>query len=191
MSYRIDETSKLVLDRMREQAESAARVQSSNVADNYSAPQQFVVGRLVGMATITDVGEDDDSVHWAWEFALRDHDTGKFVACGQGSDLYGECVIADGGVGAIGINGLLYVQQNDDDGTTLILVPISAGFQGRITSVSGSFPVWNYTVQRVTKYDPSQTGPEAWVTDGKNITGVLNRFEWTPASYPYWHGAGV
>ncbi|MCL2647728.1 MAG: hypothetical protein FWD61_12080, partial [Phycisphaerales bacterium] len=64
-------------------------------------------------------------------------------------------------------------------------------FLARITYVSGSFPVWSYTVQRIRKYDPSQTGPEAWVTDGKNITGVLNRFEWTPASYPYWHGAGV
>jgi len=35
------------------------------------------------------------------------------------------------------------------------------------------------------------TGPAAWVTDGKNITDVKNRFEWVPASYPYQHSVGV
>jgi hypothetical protein len=65
-------------------------------------------------------------------------------------------------------------------------------FRVRITAVAGSFPVWSYTVQKVTGFNSANVGYLKWVTDGRNITGVLNTFEFAPQSgYPYIHGTGV
>lgn len=64
-------------------------------------------------------------------------------------------------------------------------------FRARITAVSGTFPAWSYTCQRITGYDSSLTGAARWVTDGVDIAGVLNRAEFAPASgYPYIYGNG-
>jgi hypothetical protein len=69
---------------------------------------------------------------------------------------------------------------------------VNPPFLARITAVSGSFPTWSYTVQRFTNYKAANTGAARWQTDGRNITSVLNRCEFGPASgYPYTHGTGV
>ena len=86
---------------------------------------------------------------------------------------------------------VVLVGQDDDGKPVYVFTALQSGFRCRITAISGSFPVWTYTVETVVKCDPSQTGPGRWVTDGKPITGVRNRFEWVPTSYPYTHGVGV
>src|SRR4051812_28900578 len=60
----------------------------------------------------------------------------------------------------------------------------------RITQVSGSFPEWNYTGQLVIGYDSSYDDENQWATDGVDVT-IYNRCEWTPADYPFTHGAGM
>lgn len=60
----------------------------------------------------------------------------------------------------------------------------------RITSVSGSFPVFTYHASIVTGYDSSLVGPLRWTVGSTDYT-ILNRCEWTPASYPFTHGNGV
>ncbi len=69
--------------------------------------------------------------------------------------------------------------------------PVSGTFKYRITGVSGSFPVWSYTCQRVIYRNTGLTDQTQWVTDGINVAGVSNRCEWTPGSYPFIHGTGV
>jgi hypothetical protein len=62
-------------------------------------------------------------------------------------------------------------------------------FKARITAVTGSFPAWSYTVQKVIGYNSSLSNAARWVTDGVDITGVLNRCEFggTP-NYTYGTG---
>jgi hypothetical protein len=61
----------------------------------------------------------------------------------------------------------------------------------RITAVTGSFPTWSYTVQRVIRFDSSLVGAARWVTDGNDKTAI-NRGEFAPPSgtYPYTYGNG-
>lgn len=54
---------------------------------------------------------------------------------------------------------------------------IQRPFACRVTAVSGSFPQWSYTCQRVTGYDSTQTAAARWVTDGIDITGCINTME--------------
>ncbi len=65
-----------------------------------------------------------------------------------------------------------------------------AKYRARITAVSGSFPQWSYTVQRLVRHDSSQSGVAKRVTDGINLTGVLNDAE-TPGTAPYTYGNGI
>lgn len=62
----------------------------------------------------------------------------------------------------------------------------------KITAVTGTFPAWSYTAQLIVGYDSSLVGEARWVTDGVNVTGVLNRMEFAPAggTYPYTYGNG-
>ncbi len=65
-------------------------------------------------------------------------------------------------------------------------------FPARITSVSGSFPTWSYTVQRIVSFNSTLTGAAKWVTDSTNITGVLNRCEFAgTATYTYGTGLSI
>jgi hypothetical protein len=77
-------------------------------------------------------------------------------------------------------------------GKPIIGINYNGSFIAKITAVSGSFPTWTYTVQRVLSYDTTQTGAARWVTDGVNITGVLNRCEFsgTP-NYTYGTGNNI
>lgn len=59
----------------------------------------------------------------------------------------------------------------------------------KITAVNGSFPTYSYTVQKVIAYDASLAGSARWVTDGIDITGVLNRCEFS-GTPPYTYGTG-
>jgi hypothetical protein len=68
--------------------------------------------------------------------------------------------------------------------------PVYASFLARITGVSGSFPKWTYTVQRLTAYDASLTGAARAVTDGDSLT-AYNGFELVTGTAPYTHAAGV
>lgn len=73
-------------------------------------------------------------------------------------------------------------------------IPLAAtatSFLARITAVSGSFPTWSYTAQRVTGYDPTQTGAARALTDGHDITSVINGFELVANSPTYTHATGV
>jgi hypothetical protein len=65
-----------------------------------------------------------------------------------------------------------------------------ATFKARITAVTGSFPVWTYTVQRLVSINTANTDATRRVTDGVNLT-AKNGMEWTPAAYPYIHGNGL
>ncbi len=62
-----------------------------------------------------------------------------------------------------------------------------ARFEAMITAVSGSFPQWSYTCQRTTGYKSST---KTWLTDGVNLTGVLNTCE-TTGTAPYTYGNGI
>lgn len=70
--------------------------------------------------------------------------------------------------------------------------PISGmSFKARITAVSGSFPIFTYTCQRVVSVNPALTTAAGWVTDGVNLTPAYNagsEFSGTP---PYIYGNGV
>ena len=65
-------------------------------------------------------------------------------------------------------------------------------FKAKITAVSGSFPAWSYTVQKITSYNSSLSNAAKWVTDGNDITGVVNRAEFggTP-NYTYGNGVTI
>lgn len=63
-------------------------------------------------------------------------------------------------------------------------------FLARITAVSGSYPKWTYTVQRVIAYDSTLTGAARAVTDGTNLT-ACNGFELVTGTAPYTHATGV
>jgi hypothetical protein len=65
-----------------------------------------------------------------------------------------------------------------------------ARFTARITAVSGSFPAWSYTVQRVVSYNSAGTGAARAVTDGVNLT-ALNGFELVTGTAPYTHATGI
>jgi hypothetical protein len=80
----------------------------------------------------------------------------------------------------------------DNPGRFLFVIDVEppSTFAGRITSVSGTFPEWVYTVQRVESYDSTQTQYNKWVTDTVTSYTCKNRCEWTPTSYPFLHGAG-
>lgn len=58
-------------------------------------------------------------------------------------------------------------------------------FLAQITSVSGSFPKWSYTGQRVISYDGTSV-----TTDGINLT-MDNGFELNTGTPPYTHATGV
>lgn len=60
-----------------------------------------------------------------------------------------------------------------------------AGFLAKITAVSGSFPYWAYTVQRITTWSPTTAA-----TDGTNLT-AYNRCETHLTSYPSEYGYGL
>ena len=102
--------------------------------------------------------------------------------------------------------------------TKQIMLPASGSrstFPGRITDVSGSFPVWDYTIAPVVSYDTTKTDPTQWVIGGLALNNIstdelsglfteglstlsldssisaLNRCEWVPASYPFTHGTGA
>jgi hypothetical protein len=64
------------------------------------------------------------------------------------------------------------------------------GFSARITSVSGSFPTFDYTVQKIASYNTTLSNAAKWVTDGVSIASVKNRAEFggTP---PYTYGNGM
>lgn len=62
-------------------------------------------------------------------------------------------------------------------------------FLARITAVSGSFPTWSYTVQRVTSYNSANSNAAKWVTNGTNIT-AKNGMEFGGTA-PYTYGNGV
>jgi hypothetical protein len=89
---------------------------------------------------------------------------------------------------------------NDANGITVSLIPQqrrgaysappSPRASCRITAISGAWPIWGYTVQRVIGYDSSKAWPLCHLTDGKDLVGV-NRIEFTPASYPALCGEGV
>lgn len=64
------------------------------------------------------------------------------------------------------------------------------GFFARITNVSGSFPLFTYTGQRVIGYDSTLTGSARAVTDGEDKT-LVNGFELVTGTAPYTHAVGV
>jgi hypothetical protein len=62
-------------------------------------------------------------------------------------------------------------------------------YRARITAVSGSFPQWNYTGQRVIGFDSSLSGVNQYLTDGIDLALInLAEFAGTP---PYTYGNGV
>jgi hypothetical protein len=160
MAYHIDETSKRVLDETRRKADEAARILSENGSYAPPSQQQGNSGKLIGLAIITAAGADAD--HWQWKFALRDHTDGTWMAGNYGYTAMGECVIADAGSAAVGDNGLLYYQQNDDSGVVITFVPI-AQTEGFWAYVGGSTPTlitgyenrWQYGW---TEYEETATG---------------------------------
>jgi hypothetical protein len=70
------------------------------------------------------------------------------------------------------------------------LRPTSFTFRARITAISGSFPQWSYTCQRVIGFDSSLTGAAQDVTDGVDLTACKNTSELT-GTPPYYYGNGV
>jgi hypothetical protein len=86
---------------------------------------------------------------------------------------------------------LVKVRQASCGGWILETVSSPGTFLARIIAVSGSFPTWTYTVQRVTGYDSGETAEEKWTTDGVDLTAT-NRAEFagTP-SYTYGTGSTI
>lgn len=90
----------------------------------------------------------------------------------------------------IPLGGAIVLQEVVDGTNCRYVMLTGSTFKARITAVSGSFPVWSYTVQRVVSKDTTKTDYTMWVVDGVSLTAT-NGFEWTPASYPFLHGVGV
>jgi hypothetical protein len=71
----------------------------------------------------------------------------------------------------------------------------SDSFLGQITSVSGSFPAWTYTIMRVVGFDSSKTDKTKWVVDSSSsavAVSAVNRMEfgWTGSFSSYRYGTG-
>jgi len=122
--FYIDDTSKQVLDGMREGVRDATRPRSDGTERLRASIPQGEVSKYLGPAIITEAGADGD--HWKWMFALRAAADGTFAGGLMGSDDVGECVIADGGSGGAGTKGLLIEQIGDDGAAMLVLVLLSS-----------------------------------------------------------------
>jgi len=68
-----------------------------------------------------------------------------------------------------------------------INVTPGARFSAKITNVSGSFPIWTYTIQRVTSYSSSTA---TWLTDGINLT-AFNTCETNVTSGTFGNGITI
>jgi hypothetical protein len=148
---------------------------------------------LLGIVQLTAVASGAGATAlWDWKYVQLTAASATFTQQATGSASDGPCRIAPGTVGAANTTGLLYYVTDTNDAIALLFVPLEITFKARITAVSGGFPIWAYTVQRITGFNSGNTGYLKWTTNGTDIAGVLNGSEFaTQSGYPYTYGNGV
>jgi hypothetical protein len=164
---------------------------NSTRAEDSGSPRQIVRFKVTG--TVTDFGASVPRTDLVTAHRYNGTDEGTtdiIIAVAEGHAVGDElwAVMPEGGT------ALTYAKDSSHPAVPVLWLALSSKpsrAKFRITAVSGSFPEWTYTGQRVIGYNSSLTGAARWLTDGTDVT-LKNRCEFASpdGDYPYTYGTG-